>query len=117
MHLDQTQAGELFGNAIRGKPYEFNYISMLETQKKDVPEKWIKYIARFESELEPKIDIRTESAKLHEPQAPYLVQPTREACEKHLHDFLSKCEDDPAKLGWTLTELRDKFPLNKWKDK
>jgi transcriptional regulator with XRE-family HTH domain len=35
-------------------------------------------------------------------------------CREHLNAFLDKCGADPAKLGWTLVELRRKFPLDYW---
>lgn len=35
-------------------------------------------------------------------------------CLEHFADFLNRAGDDPAHLGWTLVELRNNFPLNKW---
>lgn len=37
-------------------------------------------------------------------------------CHKHLQDFLNTCEDDPLRLGWTLIELRERFPLDRWEN-
>ena len=59
----------------------------------------------------------TPSVILHDPQAPYRVQPNEDDCRRYLEQFLARCEKDPARLGWTLTELREKFPLNKWPKK
>lgn len=33
-------------------------------------------------------------------------------CLEHLSAFLSKHQDDPDRLSWTLIELRDKFPVS-----
>ena len=38
-------------------------------------------------------------------------------CLEYIKNFLKTCEGDGAKLGWTLVELHEKFPLNKWKGK
>jgi transcriptional regulator with XRE-family HTH domain len=35
-------------------------------------------------------------------------------CREHLNAFLETCEDDAARIGWTLVELRRKFPLDYW---
>lgn len=43
--------------------------------------------------------------------------PTEEVCQKHLDQFLKTCDKNSGKLGWTLWELKDKFPLDKWKNK
>ena len=37
-----------------------------------------------------------------------------QACRAYLNEFLATC-DDTAKLGWTLVELKDRFPLDRWK--
>jgi transcriptional regulator with XRE-family HTH domain len=45
----------------------------------------------------------------------YRVEETQEQlCRAHLEQFLDACDGDPARLGWTLIELRERFPLNKW---
>lgn len=35
-------------------------------------------------------------------------------CREFLDEFLKSCGDDESKLEWTLVELREHFPLNKW---
>ena len=37
------------------------------------------------------------------------------ACRAYLNQFLATCGDDAAKLGWTLVELKERFPLDRWK--
>ena len=34
----------------------------------------------------------------------------------HYRKFAELCEDDPARWGWWLTELREHFPLSKWEN-
>ena len=42
--------------------------------------------------------------------------PTGQKCREHLNSFLETCTQ-PEHFGWTLYELQDKFPLNKFKPK
>ena len=38
-----------------------------------------------------------------------------QACRAYLNQFLATCGNDPARLGWTLVELKERFPLDRWK--
>lgn len=41
--------------------------------------------------------------------------PTKNDCREHLERFLDTCGDDSGKIAWTNIELKEHFPLTKWK--
>lgn len=41
---------------------------------------------------------------------------TAQRCQEHVAAFLKACGGDETRLGWTLVELKTRFPLDKWRD-
>lgn len=42
------------------------------------------------------------------------VDSLKEAVRGHYREFAGMCGDDPARWGWWLMEIRERFPENKW---
>ncbi len=42
--------------------------------------------------------------------------PAESACLEYFMKFLKTCRGEPARLGWTWIELRERFPLDRWRD-
>jgi transcriptional regulator with XRE-family HTH domain len=42
------------------------------------------------------------------------ASPVREEIYQHFHNYMDTCGEDPIRLGWTLVEIKSKFPLDKW---
>jgi len=57
----------------------------------------------------------TSGVTLQEPQTEYRTSTKVQDCHNYLQAFLDNCQNDPDKVSWTLIELREKFPLDKWK--
>lgn len=78
-----------------------SYLSQLENAVRPVDEWYVSRAAEIAKSIESKI--AGSSA------------PMGQACEEHLRAFLATCGEDVARLGWTLTVLKETLPLDKWK--
>jgi transcriptional regulator with XRE-family HTH domain len=87
------------------------YLSQLENGRREVDESYVQRAEELAREFERANQFRV-SADATRTSSGYTA-PTREGCLQYLEQFLEACTD-AAKLGWTLVELREHFPLDKW---
>jgi len=92
------------------------YLSQLENGRREVDDYYLNRAAEFEKEKEVKGGALREQAlsyRIHSGTAS-AADVVKRSCLEYLREFLETCGDDPAKVGWTQVELREKFPLDKW---
>jgi transcriptional regulator with XRE-family HTH domain len=88
-----------------------SYLSQLENGRREVGEFYVKRAEEMAREFERINQFRAATGAAQ--GASGYASPTRESCLQYLEQFLEACTD-AAKLGWTLVELREHFPLDKW---
>jgi transcriptional regulator with XRE-family HTH domain len=88
-----------------------SYLSQLENGRQKVGDFYVERAEELAREFENANQFRN-SAEARAAASDYAA-PTRESCLQYLERFLDACTD-AAKLGWTLVELREHFPLDKW---
>jgi len=77
-----------------------SYLSQLEGGRRTIDDYYIE---------------RAEAIAVDHPASDSPAHVSAHACRAYLNDFLATCGDDPARLGWTLIELKERFPLDRWK--
>lgn len=99
-----------------------SYLSELETNRRPVQP----YIQEKIVEMERVDEVNGQSssplndstssslAMRDEPPAAYHVKPLVVECREHLERYLASCQGQDSRLYWTLVELQQNFPLNKW---
>ena len=87
------------------------YLSQLENGRREVDEFYVRRAEELARESERIHQFAVPPDRLNETLG--YTGPTRESCLQYLGHFLDACTD-AAKLGWTLVELREHFPLDKW---
>jgi transcriptional regulator with XRE-family HTH domain len=87
------------------------YLSLLENGRREVDEFYVQRAEEMVSEMENAGRFKV-AADRSGASSGYAA-PTRESCLQYLEEFLAGCTD-AAKIGWTLVELREHFPLDKW---
>jgi transcriptional regulator with XRE-family HTH domain len=88
-----------------------SYLSQLENGRREVDEDYVLRAEELAREFENAGRFRATAGAIGTPAS--YDAPTRESCLRYLEQFLAACTD-AAKLGWTLVELREHFPLDKW---
>jgi transcriptional regulator with XRE-family HTH domain len=88
-----------------------SYLSQLENGRREVDQFYVNRAEEMAREFERVNKLRA-SAEVNF-QSTAQPAPTRESCLEYLQQFLETCTD-AAKLGWTVIELREHFPLDKW---
>lgn len=86
-----------------------SYLSQLENGREIQPWVWER-LEVIERGVKAGVDKST--ACREESTAP--GSPLEMQCREYLDDFLQTCHGDAAHLGWTLVELKKKFPLDLW---
>jgi len=86
------------------------YLSQLENGRREVDEFYVNRAEELAREFENASKLRESAEAIFDAAG----QPTRESCLRYLHEFLETCTDS-AKLGWTAIELKEHFPLDKWR--
>lgn len=85
------------------------YISQLENGRREVDAFYVQRAEEMAREFEARHQFQASADALRDSPG----QVTRESCLHYLQQFLETCTD-AAKLGWTMVELREHFPLAKW---
>jgi transcriptional regulator with XRE-family HTH domain len=88
-----------------------SYLSQLENGRREVGKFYVERAEELMREFERVNQFRAATGAARESSG--YASPTRESCLEYLEQFLEACTD-AAKLGWTLVELREHFPLDKW---
>jgi transcriptional regulator with XRE-family HTH domain len=88
-----------------------SYLSLLENGRREVDEFYVQRAEELAREFERVNQFKVSSDAVRASSGD--AAPTRESCVQYLERFLNACTD-AAKLGWTLVELREHFPLDKW---
>jgi transcriptional regulator with XRE-family HTH domain len=88
-----------------------SYLSQLENGRREVGKFYVERAEELAREFENANQFER-SVEATAVSSDYAA-PTRESCLQYLDRFLDACTD-AAKLGWTLVELREHFPLGKW---
>ncbi len=104
LHLNQRQMAGILN-------LDPTYLSQLENGKREVDDWYVQRAAELEAEFEKSKEVK---GTLND--GPGLPAATRENCVGYLNKFLDTC-DEPSKLGWTLIELHEHFPMDKWPKK
>lgn len=81
------------------------YLSALENGREPVDDEYVKRAEGIALEMAGKLEDG------------YEVEPTERGCVEYLRQFLATCKGDKSKLGWTLVELQERFPLTRWEDR
>lgn len=87
------------------------YLSQLENGRREVDEFYVRWAEELATEHERVNRLETLPDAVHEATGD--ATPTPGNCLEYFTRFLETCTD-AAKLGWTLVELREHFPLDKW---
>lgn len=87
------------------------YLSQLENGHREVDDHYLKKANEVKAEFE-----KSKSVQHHLAEDAGIEPATRQSCVDYLQRFLETC-DDNSKLGWTLIELHEHFPLDKWRKK
>ena len=87
------------------------YLSQLENGRREVDEFYVRWAEELAAEYERVNKLQPEPGNIRE--AAGNATPTPESCLEYFTRFLETCSD-ATKLGWTLVELREHFPLDKW---
>lgn len=87
------------------------YLSQLENGRREVDEFYVRWAEELAAEHERINKLKTQIEPLRDTAAE--SHPTSKSCLEYFARFLETCTD-ATKLGWTLVELREHFPLDKW---
>ena len=87
------------------------YLSQLENGRREVDEFYVQRAEELAREFENANKFKAATDEIRESIAQ--GAPSRESCLEYFKVFLETCTD-AAKLGWTLVELKQHFPLDKW---
>ena len=87
------------------------YLSQLENGRREVDEFYVQRAQELAREFENANKFKAAAGEIRESIGQ--AAPSRESCLEYLRQFLETCTD-AAKLGWTVVELKQHFPLDKW---